>query len=176
MSCCWHLLCDFQLFTSPGLKFLIYKVKNWSRFVVFKLFFFLVAESFFIKQYLKTETACLKDIKIELLCLNPGGVFLPVHLPHWWLHGKLFEILEPCEAQSENHQMRSSPWISSSSSIFEVAIIHLCALSWAGSQPCLAWQLRACSTRYALTVENRVSLLPWVPSLISLLFTPLLIL
>lgn len=75
--------------------------------MAFKPFFFF--RICFIQQYLKTETACIKDIKIALFCLNPQGVLLPVPLHISGPMESYFELLEPHEARSENQRMRSPP-------------------------------------------------------------------
>lgn len=108
-SWCWLLLCDFQLFTSPGLSFLIYSVKDEIRWVVFKPFKIFFGRICFIQQYLKTETACIKDTKIALFCLNPQRVSLPVPLHISGPTESYFEIPGPRGARSENHRMRSPP-------------------------------------------------------------------
>lgn len=44
-------------------------------------------------------------------------------------------------------------WSPSSSGTCKAVIIHLCALSWAGSPPCPAWQLGAGGTRMQRKME-----------------------
>ena len=81
-------------------------MKDWISLVVFNL---CVYARMFVKLYLKADTACNRDIKTELICLNHVEFLSDFPPSHQWAHRKLFQAPEVCRAWSESPQVRCSP-------------------------------------------------------------------